>query len=136
MIAVSRPGRRPTFAETQFMSNFRKDRVAGLIREVISDIVVLRIKDPRVQGVTITDVRMSPDLKLARVYFSSLTDGKVEDHKQGLASAQGFIRRELRRELDLKYIPELSFFYDTAFDHSVKISQILKELEVPDSHED
>jgi ribosome-binding factor A len=118
------------------MPKFRKDRVAGLIREVISDIVVRRIKDPRVQGVTITDVRMSGDLKSARVYFSSLTDGKVEDHKQGLDSAQGFIRRELRRELDLRYIPELAFFYDTAFDHSVKISQILKELEVPDSHED
>lgn len=123
-------------AGIRFMPRFRKDRVAGLIREVISDIVTRRIKDPRVRGITITDVRMSGDLKSARVYFSSLTDGKAEDHQQGLDSAQGFIRRELRRELDLKYIPELSFFYDTAFDHSFRINQILRELEVPDSHED
>jgi len=118
------------------MSKFRKDRVAGLIREVIADLVVLKIKDPRVLGVTITDVRLSADLKTARVYFSSLTDGKAEDHKQGLESAQGFIRRELRRELDLKYIPELSFFYDTAFDHSLRINQILKGLHLPESHDD
>ncbi len=123
-------------AEIHLMSKFRKDRVAGLIREVIADLVVFKIKDPRVSGVTITDVRLSADLKAARVYFSSLTDGKAEDHKQGLESAQGFIRRELRRELDLKYIPELSFFYDTAFDHSLRISQILKDLDLPDSHDD
>lgn len=118
------------------MPNFRKDRVAGLIREVIADIIVRRIKDPRVQGITITDVRMSADLKIARVYFSSLTDGKAEDHQKGLESAQGFLRRELRKELDLRYIPELSFFYDTAFDYSVKISEILKGLEVPESYDD
>ncbi|MDQ7783212.1 MAG: 30S ribosome-binding factor RbfA [Desulfomonilaceae bacterium] len=118
------------------MAKFRKDRVAGLIREVIADLVVLKIKDPRVLGVTITDVRLSADLKTARVYFSSLTDGKVDDHREGLESAQGFIRRELRRELDLKYIPELSFFYDTAFDHSLRINQLLKDLDLQDSHDD
>ena len=118
------------------MSKFRKDRVAGLLREVISDIVVLRIKDPRVRGITITRVLMSADLKSARVYFSSLGDGMTETHLEGLSSAQGFIRRELRRELYLKYIPELTFVYDTSFDHSLKINQILKELETPESYDD
>ncbi|MFH1116208.1 MAG: 30S ribosome-binding factor RbfA [Pseudomonadota bacterium] len=118
------------------MPKFRKDRVAGLIREVVADLVVRRIKDPRVLGVTITDVRLSADLKTAAVYFGSLTDGKAEDHKRGLESAQGFIRRELGRELDLRYVPELTFFYDTAFDHSLRINQILKELDLPDSHDE
>ncbi len=103
---------------------------------MIADLLVLKIKDPRLRGVTITDVRLTADLKNATVYFSSLTDGKTEDHKKGLESAQGFIRRELRRELDLKYIPELAFFYDTAFDHSLRINQILKQLDLPDSHDD
>jgi ribosome-binding factor A len=110
--------------------------VAGLIREVISEIVTLRIKDPRVQGVTITYVDMSPDLKAAKVYFSSLADGMDQMHREGLYSAQGFIRRELRKELDLKYIPELSFFYDSSFDHSFKISKILKELELTTPQDD
>jgi len=118
------------------MTSFRKDRVAELIRQAISDIVVHRIKDPRVQGVTITEVLMSADLKSARVYFSCLADGQDEFHKSGLSSAEGFIRRELRRELDLKYIPELSFFYDTAFDHSSRISQLLREIRVPEPEND
>jgi len=110
------------------MPKFRKDRVAELVRQVISDIVVLRIKDPRVQGITITEVRMSGDLKSARVYFGSLADGKVELHQAGLESAVGFIRHELRAELDLKVIPELSFHYDESFDYSHRINRLLKEV--------
>ncbi|HMK36612.1 MAG TPA: 30S ribosome-binding factor RbfA [Desulfomonilaceae bacterium] len=111
------------------MPSFRKDRVSELLLQAISEIVVLKIKDPRVQGVTITEVRMSGDLKSASVYFSSLTDGKGEDHKKGLENAAGFIRRQLRSELDLKYIPELSFFYDTSFDNFSRIDRLLKQLE-------
>jgi ribosome-binding factor A len=110
------------------MTKFRKNRVAELLRQAISDIVVLRIKDPRVQGITITEVQMSADLKSARVYFSSLTDGQTELHLQGLAAAEGFIRRQLRSELDLKYIPALAFFYDTSFDNFYRINKILKEI--------
>jgi ribosome-binding factor A len=111
------------------MTRFRKDRVAELLLQAISDIVMLKIKDPRVQGITITEVRMSGDLKSASVYFSSLTDGKADDHKKGLEKAAGFIRRQLRSELDLKYIPELSFFYDTSFDNFSHINKLLKQLE-------
>ena len=64
------------------MTRFRKDRVAELLLQAISEMVVLKIKDPRVQGITITEVRMSGDLKSASVYFSSLTDGKADDHKR------------------------------------------------------
>jgi len=111
------------------MTRFRKNRVAELIREVISDIIRFKIKDPRVQGITITEVLMSSDLKSARVYFNSLADGRSELHKQGLEKASGFIRRQLRLELDLKYIPALSFFYDTSFDNFARINKILKELD-------
>ncbi|MGB6064176.1 MAG: 30S ribosome-binding factor RbfA [Desulfomonilaceae bacterium] len=117
------------------MSSFRKNRVAELLRQAISDIVVLRIKDPRVQGVTITEVRMSDDLKSAKVYFSSLADGKADSHRKGLENAGGFIRHQLRLELDLKYIPELSFFYDTSFDNFSHINKLLKQI-VPTETED
>jgi len=115
------------------MAKFRKDRVAELIRHVISDLVVLKIKDPRVEGVTITEVRMSADLKTARVYFCSLADGRAQLHQQGLESAAGFIRRELRQQLDLKYVPELSFFYDSSFDYSARINELLKRISPPES---
>ncbi|MDR3603934.1 MAG: 30S ribosome-binding factor RbfA [Desulfomonilaceae bacterium] len=111
------------------MPQFRKKRVSELLKQTISDILTHNIKDPRVSGVTITDVLMSSDLKSARVYFSSLTDGRMDDHLQGLAKAEGFIRHRLKEELDLKYIPILTFFYDSSFDYSVKISKLLKEIE-------
>lgn len=111
------------------MTRFRKNRVAGLLQEAISEIITLKIKDPRVQGVTVTEVKMSGDLKSATVYFSSLADGKAEDHKKGLENAAGYIRRLLREELSLKYIPELSFFYDTAFDNFARINKLLKKIQ-------
>ncbi len=114
------------------MTTFRKDRVAELIRQVLSDLILAKIKDPRIQGVTITEVELAADLKSARVYFSSLNDGAAAVHQAGLVAAEGFIRRELRRELDLKYIPQLSFAYDTSFDHFARIDRLLKGL---DDHE-
>lgn len=111
------------------MPNFRKQRVSELLKQTISDIIGQDIKDPRVQGVTITDVVMSPDLKSAKVFFSSLNDGKVDLHTEGLSKAEGFIRRRLKEELDLKYIPLLTFFYDSSFDYSDKISKLIKDIE-------
>jgi ribosome-binding factor A len=118
------------------MSRFRKDRVAELIHQVIADLVVSKIKDPRIQGITITEVLLSPDLKSARVYYCGLPGEKTEANQKGLEAAEGFIRRQLRMELDLKYIPQLSFFYDTAFDNSARISRILKDLAVPAKEDD
>ncbi len=111
------------------MPPFRKERVSELLKQTISDILTHDIKDPRISDVTITDVLMSHDLKSARVFFSSLTDGRIKEHSKGLANAEGFIRHRLKEELDLKYIPILTFFYDSSFDHSVKISKLLKEIE-------
>lgn len=117
------------------MAKFRKDRVGELILQAVADIVRLKIKDPRVQGITVTHVAMSADLKLARIYFSSLADGKVEDHKKGLEAAAGFIRHQLGQELDLKYVPELSFHYDTSFDNFSRINRILKDLGVSETED-
>jgi ribosome-binding factor A len=118
------------------MSKFRKDRVAELLREVISDIIRIRIKDPRVQGVTITDVEMTADLKAARVYYCRLGAGEDKSSQEGLEAAQGFIRHHIRSELDLKYIPQLTFFYDTSFDTYARINGILKDLEHTQSDDD
>ncbi len=118
------------------MARFRKDRVAELIRQVIADVIVLKIKDPRVQGVTITEVRMTADLKTARVYFSSLADGKDATHLEGLVASEGFIRHQLREELDLKYIPQLAFFYDSSFDNFARINKLLKEIDSSGARED
>jgi ribosome-binding factor A len=110
------------------MTGFRKKRVEELLKETISDLLIRSVKDPRVEGVTITEVRMASDLKSANVYFSALGDGRSETHLEGLAAAGGFIRMQLKKELNLKYIPTLTFHYDTAFDNFSKIDKILKDL--------
>jgi ribosome-binding factor A len=115
---------------------YRKDRVSELLVHAISDILRLKIKDPRIVGVTITDVKMSADLKTANVYFCTLADGKAEEHKKGLEAAAGFIRHSLREQVDLKYIPALSFFYDNSFDNFCKINTILKQIEITEPNDE
>jgi len=114
------------------MTGYRKKRVEELVRQCLAEIVAFKIKDPRITGVTITEVKMAADLKSARVYFSCMGDEKGSQHQRGLESAEPFMRRRLREDLDLKYIPRLSFEYDTAFDNSLRIGTILKQLKVED----
>jgi len=107
----------------------RADRVAGLLQEEISRIIFEEIKDPRVGRVTITHVRVTDDLRLARVYFNVL--GGAERASQclvGLNRAKGFIRSQIRVHTDLRYIPELEFYYDDSLDYSERIEELIREI--------
>ena len=107
----------------------RADRVSGLIQEVLSDLLKKDIHDPRLQMATITNVKMSRDLKLARVYFSIHgSSSKAEDAAKGFESARGFIKRTLARKLSLRYMPDLIFFYDESFDYGSHIDELLKRI--------
>ena len=107
----------------------RADRVSGLIQEVLSDLLKKDIHDPRLQMATITSVKMSRDLKLARVYFSIHGgSAKTEAAAKGFESARGFIKRSLARKLGLRYMPDLVFFYDDSFDYGSHIDELLKRI--------
>ncbi len=107
----------------------RADRVSGLIQEVLSDLIKKDIHDPRLQMATITNVKMSRDLKLARIYFSIHGgNAKVEAAAKGFESARGFIKRSLARKLSLRYMPDLIFFYDDSFDYGTHIDELLKKI--------
>ena len=118
----------------------RADRVSGLIQEVLSDLLKKSIHDPRLQMATITRVKMSADLKLARIYFAVFGSGqKSEDAINGFDSARGFIKRNLASRLGLRYMPDLKFFYDESFDYSMHIDQLLKKIKTdngPDHQSD
>ena len=89
----------------------RADRVSGLIQEVLSELLKKNIRDPRLAMATITSVKMSRDLKLARIYFTIYGDSeKSEAAAQGFESARGFIKRSLARRLELRYTPDVKFF--------------------------
>ena len=100
------------------------------------DIIQHELKDPRIGFVSITTVRMSPDLRSARVRVSVLGDeSQQRDSLSGLRSATGVIRRQLGRRLqNLKFAPELRFEIDPSIEYSVHISKRLREI-LPDTAE-
>ena len=116
------------------MTSFsRADRVGGLIQETLADLLNKSIHDPRLQRATITTVKMSADLKLARVYFAIYGDDKKsEDAAKGFESARGFIKRILAPKLGLRYMPDLKFFYDDSFDYGSHIDQLLEKIKTDD----
>jgi ribosome-binding factor A len=110
------------------MSPFsRADRVGGLIQKVLSNILNKNIRDPRLKMTTITGVKVSRDLKQARIYFSTFGGiQKKGDTIEGFNSAHGFIKRTLAHELDLKYMPHLKFFYDESIEYGAHIDELIE----------
>ncbi len=105
----------------------RADRVGGLIQKVLSNILKKNISDPRLKTATITDVKVSRNLKQARIYFT--TSGGVQkkgDAIKGFSSAHGFIKRTLAHELGLKYMPDIKFFYDESLEYGTHIDELLE----------
>jgi ribosome-binding factor A len=112
------------------MSNFKRaDRVADLIKMEISDLLLRTVKDPRIGSITITGVKVTDDLRTARIYFVEM--GKDTCSKTvltGLGKAAGFLRRELSHRLQLRHAPELLFTYDPSFAYGNRIDGLLMEI--------
>jgi ribosome-binding factor A len=111
------------------MSSRRPERVSGLLQEAVSEILLREVKDPRVEGVTLTGVETTPDLKLAKVYFSTLRPENHETALAGLKSAAGYIKRQISTRLQLRHTPELRFFYDTTLDKANRLESLLRQVE-------
>ncbi|MFQ5801663.1 MAG: 30S ribosome-binding factor RbfA [Candidatus Methylomirabilales bacterium] len=108
----------------------RAARVGDLLKEELSNLLLRNIRDPRIGFLTITEVRVSADLRHARVYFVTHESGEEQQRAlKGLESARGYLRGELGRRLRLRYVPDLSFTVDETLDHSLRIREILKTLE-------
>ncbi|MDH4227449.1 MAG: 30S ribosome-binding factor RbfA [Deltaproteobacteria bacterium] len=116
------------------MSHSRVERIGDQIREEIASMLVRgELKDPRIGFTTITRVKMSPDLKNAKVFFSVIGEGSDADTTlEGLKSAAPYVRRELARKLRLKYIPAVSFQYDASLAYAERIEGVLKEVKESD----
>ena len=107
----------------------RAERVGGLIQRTVSEILLRQIKDPRLEMATITHVKMTRDLKIARIYFVVPGgDQKVASATEGFQSASGYMKRALSSRLDLRYMPKLEFYYDESFDYGSNIEKLLNTL--------
>lgn len=110
----------------------RSQRVSDLIREEIADIIMNKVKDPRLGFVTVTGAKITEDLKIATVYISILKKEEKEAALEIINSAKGFIRAELAKRLRMKFIPSLTFRIDESLEYGVRIERLLKEIKKED----
>ena len=112
------------------MSN-RPERVAQLMRREIAEVLLRRLRDPRVTGmVSVTDVEVSHDLSAARVFVSIMPDGPERQRSlDALQSAAGYIRHELAPRLGLREVPELRFVLDTSIERGARVDDLLRRID-------
>ena len=117
----------------------RTNKVADLIRDEVSRLLLRDLRDPRIGFVTITGASVTPDLRSARIFVSVLgDDGAREDSLQALNHAAGFVRRELFRNLRLRHSPSVTFLLDESINRGARIEEVLREIQedAPDTPED
>ena len=120
------------------MGSHRVERVAAQLRQEISEIMIRDLKDPRIGMATVTEVKLSPDLRNATVKVSVVGEGDGRRAAiDGLEHAKGFIRRELGLRLsNLRFAPDLHFQLDEGVAYSVRVSQLLREVQQGESDAD
>jgi ribosome-binding factor A len=109
----------------------RPEQLAEVIREEVSQIVGYELEDPRVAGVTVTDVRVSENLRDASVYFTATgTEEERLAAGKALQHAAPYVRRQLGVLLNLRYTPELHFVRDTVEESAARVEELLSKIEV------
>jgi ribosome-binding factor A len=107
----------------------RADRVADLVLAEVSDILLKQIRDPQAKRVTITGVKMTDDLRSANIFFVPIGNDESRDEaKDGLQRASGFLRRELGKRLQLRYVPKINFVFDKSFEYGDRIDRLLLKI--------
>jgi ribosome-binding factor A len=114
----------------------RSQRVADVVRSVLSSLLLTEAHDPELRKVTVTEVEMPPDLRLARVYFSVLGgDPDRERAAASLARAAGYLRGEVGRRSGLRHAPELVFIPDRSLERGARVEEILAQVLPPKPEE-
>ncbi len=106
--------------------SFRKERIADLVLSCLG-VQLRQMLDERLAQVTFTEVRMTPDLKIAKVYFSTF-NGNVKEAEEALKGARGLLRKKVGEELQLRYTPNLQFYFDESVEEGSKIEALLNSI--------
>lgn len=106
----------------------RIDKIENLIKEEISLIFLFKLQNTDLGLVTITNVRVSPDLKIAKIYISIFEKERREEVLEKIKSKTKFIRSELASRITIKFVPELKFFLDDTLDYVEKIEGLIKKI--------
>lgn len=107
----------------------RSQRLEGELLKVLSEIIREDLKDPRLNLITLTDIKVSRDLSFAKIFISHLDEEKAKEGLMALNKGKGFIRKQIGMKLKLRIVPEIAFFIDDTLNYSLKINKILKSIE-------
>ena len=120
------------------MAKFRLGRIRQEIMREVNDILMREIKDPRIAGVTITDVEVNGDLQQATIFYSTLSDlaGERQKTEAGLNASKGKVRSELGKRLSIYKTPEIFFERDRSVDYGSHSDALLKKIKTDDVADD
>lgn len=116
---------------TKTLPYSRPERVSEQLKEILASACLLELSDARLNGVMVTKVIATKDLRQARVYFHMLdaTERSIEKAIHGFVSASGYLKRVIGKNMNLKYVPEMKFFYDDSFDEMDRITELMHSVE-------
>jgi ribosome-binding factor A len=115
------------------MQGSRPARIGDQIREELSELLARHVKDPGIGFITLTHVKVSPDLQVARVFYTSLGDDKArKETAKALERATPFLRRQIAGRLRLRRAPELSFQFDESIARQQRIEELIEEIHATD----
>ena len=106
----------------------KEERIAGIIRKSISEIITMELKNPHLGFVTIPEVKVSKDFSYAKVYVSFMFEEQIEEGMKVLEKSKGFIRSGLAKRLDTRRCPELVFVLDESFKREARITELLNNI--------
>ena len=111
-------------------NSIKNTRINGEVQKALSDIIRLELKDPRIHPMTsVVLAQVTPDLKYCKVYISVLADEEqAKDTIKGLKSAEGFIRTQLAKKVNLRNTPEISFILDQSIEYGVRMSRLIDDV--------
>ncbi len=110
----------------------RADRIGLKIQKAITDLIQKKIQDPRLEMLTVSNVKMSPDLRVAFVYVTTYSkDIKKSQVLEGCKRSGGFIKKQIGSSLGLKYMPEFRFIYDDSFDKAARMDALITSVTEP-----
>jgi len=111
------------------VSKMRAERIADRIREVLSEMLIQEVADPRLYGVSVTDVQVDKELAFASIYVSAVEgSSRSEEILDALTHARGYLRSELARRISLRSFPQLRFNWDPTFEKAERIEELIASL--------
>ncbi|MGB1251207.1 MAG: 30S ribosome-binding factor RbfA [Candidatus Promineifilaceae bacterium] len=114
------------------MKSIKQLRSAGRIRQILSDVLLTEVSDPRLFGITITDVKIDRELRHASIYVGALgSDVRERDVMDGLSSARGYLRRQVAMRLQARVTPDLNFIWDPTLARAQRIESLFEDIEIP-----